>query len=835
MKTPSPTAAKAAATYAGIFLLFAVIAFGFAPQLLTDKVINQSDRIGWTGVSKEAMDYNNAHPDDKTLWSNSMFSGMPTTTFYGSWEGNLLGWLNPVLDKSRPGSYLLISLIGSFLMMLAFGAGRPAAVIGAVAVTLCSYNIQIIQAGHNTKMLAIAYMPWVMAAIAWAYSRKSIAGQVLASALFAVALSLQIQPNHPQITYYLAIIVLAYAVTELIISVREGWFRRFAVTSALLLVVGLCGVATVSNKLIPLFEYTEYTMRGGSGLEDGDKGLDIGYATAWSYGINEMPNLMIPDFNGGSSHGSLDMDSATGRLLASGGAGNLGQIMNSLPLYWGPQPFTVGPMYLGAVTVMLALLGLMISKDRRKWWLLAVSLLAILLAWGSHIMWFTELMFKYLPFYNKFRTVSMALVVLQITTPLLAVMGIQEFVANGRAQMNKLYAAAGIVGGIALLVSLFPGIAGDFTSPADSQYGQALAAALRQDRIDLLRADAFRSLLLTALAAAALVAYKAVSSGKKKGESLSRYSTALYASLLVLVLFDLGNVGKRYLNENNFISRRDFDRLFAERPADQLIHRDTALSYRVADLSSGVFNDSFTSYHHKNIGGYSPAKMSSYQNIIDRYLTPELNSVYSVLGGCATITEAQERLPFLPVLSMLNCKYLIVGGEYPPVVNNWALGNAWFVRDTVEASGAADALEKLAGIDPRTTAVVERGTQVKTGISPEEPGTIVMTGYSPKRLRYASSSQYEGLAAFSEIYYPAGWKAYIDGRETEILCVNYLLRGLEIPAGEHEILFEFDPQSFHTGKAVSLAASSVILAVLAAGLLLAAAARRKSQRSSVSK
>lgn len=808
-------------TYAGIIALFAIISFGFAPQLLGNKVIFQQDRIAWLEASKETKDYNAAHPDDKTRWSNSMFSGMPNATFYSNTDGNLLGYINPVLDKSRPGSYLFISLLGGFLLMSAFGFKKGLAVIGAIAITLCSYNIQIIQAGHNTKMLAIAYMPWVLAAIVYAYKARSFPMQLLGAALFGVTLSLQIQPNHPQITYYLAIIVLAYAITELILSIRKKTFRQFAMASALLLVLGICGIATVSNKLMPLMEYTEYSIRGGDGLEkEGEEeGLDLEYATAWSYGINEMPNLMIPNYNGGSSAGELGKNSDTYAVLSQNSAWNLDAAMKSLPLYWGPQPFTVGPMYLGAIIVMLALLGLIISKDRRKWWLLAVSLFAILLAWGSHIMGFTKIMYETLPFYNKFRTVSMALVILQITTPLLAVMGLAEFLKDRKKNLKSLYTAAGITAGIALLVCIFPGIAGNFTSAADMQYGEQLASALRADRISLLRNDALRTAALITIAAGIMLFVPE----KKKNYS--------YVLMAALVIFDLWGIDKRYLNENHFIDKSDFEAQLRQRPVDAFILQDPEPYYRVIDLSSDIFNDSFASYYHKNIGGYSAAKLSSYQNIIDKYLVNEINGIYGVIGQCNTIEELQQRLPYSPVLSMLNCKYIILDGEMPPVTNPWAQGNAWFAGKTVHAGSAADALGMLDKIDLRNEAVITGGSGQETlqDSTSTAKGTIVLTGYSPKRLVYASDSQEGGLAVFSDIYYPAGWKAYIDGIETEIKCADYLLRAIDIPAGQHEIVFEFEPQSYIKGDRISLATSAIIILVLA-GAIVAVIMGKRAQR-----
>lgn len=815
--------------YAGIVALFLILAFGFAPQLLGDKTLAQADRMGWLGISKEVMDYNEANPDDKTLWTNSLFSGMPTVSFFASWEGNLLGEINPILDKCRPGSYLFISLLGGFLLMTAFGFRKKMAVLGAIAITLCSYNIQIIQAGHNTKLLAISYMPMVLAAVVYGYRQRKLPLQILSSALFGIALSLQVQANHPQITYYLAIIVIAYAITELVMAAREKWLKSYFMTSALFLVVGICGIATVSNKLLPIMEYSEYSMRGGNDLEEdgekGSKGLDIEYATSWSYGIEEMPNLMIPDFNGGSSHATLGEDSHTYKLLK--GQVSAKALENSMPMYWGPQPFTVGPMYLGAVIVMLALLGLIISQDRRKWWLLAVSVFAILLAWGSHIMGFTEIVFKYLPLYNKFRTVSMALVILQITTPLLAVMGLAEILKGGSRNIRGLYIAAGITGGFSLLTCLFPGIAGNFVSPADSGYDPAIVSAFIADRIALLRADALRSFILIALTAVVLIFMSRSNlASKSGGKDGGKYISYGLVALTVLVLFDLWQVDKRYLNSSHFVQKNYYEQTFTARAADKEILKDTALSYRVTDLSSGVFNDAFASYFHKSIGGYSPAKLSTYNNLIEHYLSDEINTLIGTLNKCSTISEAEEKMPYLPVLSMLNSKYFIVSGDISPLRNRYIQGNAWFVRDIRSVEKQADALYSLKDTDLRSCAILVGDEGSFKGAS-DSTSSIVMTGYSPKRLHYRSASETGGLAVFSEIYYPKGWKAYIDGKEAEILCANYLLRALDIPAGNHEIMFEFDPQSFHTATHISLASSSIVILVLIVGIAWTVTDRRR--------
>ena len=395
--------------YAGIILLFAVIAYGFVPQVLSGKIVNQSDIASWKGMANEAMTHNQAHPDDPTAWSNAMFGGMPVTATIDDFEGDWTDVLyDLLLTGRRPATYLFLALVGAFLLMLSMGMNGIVAVAGAIAVAFCSYNMQIIQVGHNTKMQAIAYFPWVLAGVIFTYkaAMKSIGSSwkswlpktLLGATLFAFALSMQIKANHVQITYYLAIVIFVYAIALLISLCIDKEKRtklgRFFAASAMLLVIGCIGIATNANKLIPMYEYTPYTMRGGSelsgsGTGHNEKGLDLDYATAWSYGIEEMPNLLIPDFNGGSSAGPLDMDSETGKLLKKAGQPNLKQTLKSMPLYWGPQPFTAGPMYMGAITIFLFVLGLCLIKGREKWWIVVATVIVVLQhPWGGPFLLF---------------------------------------------------------------------------------------------------------------------------------------------------------------------------------------------------------------------------------------------------------------------------------------------------------------------------------------------------------------------------------------------------------------------------------------------------------------
>jgi hypothetical protein len=811
----------------GAVLLFLVLSYGFMPQVLDGKIVNQSDISGYVGMSHEMTEWNAAHPDDPTYWTDSMFGGMPTTAIStqngGDYTQKLYDFL---LIGKRPATYLFLALLGAFLLMLSLGISWPLALGGAIAVAFCSYNFQIIQVGHNTKMQAIAFFPWVLAALVYTY--RSAAGKgrwlpktLFGAALFGIALSLQIKANHQQITYYLAILVLLYALVELIdILVRDkARLGRFFAASALLLVLGGAGIATNVNKLLPLAKYTPNTMRGGSELSQeggSSKGLDLDYATAWSYGWQELPNLMIPNYNGGSSAQAVDpAKSETIRLLKRAGQSNTREIAKGLPLYWGPQPFTAGPMYMGAITVFLFLLGLFLFKGKEKWWLLAGTLLAVLMALGSHFMPFTKLCFNVLPLYNKFRTVSMALIVLQVTLPVLGFLTLDRIVKGGyerKAFLKKSAVAFALTGGFCLLCALIPSIAGDFTAASDAGQQDILVDAFRADRRALLRTDAFVSFAL--IAAAWVLLLWAFLPQKKDGKTPRKAIAAI--AICALVLVNMFSVGKRYLNADHFITPKDFGKPFAERSVDQAIKADPSPSYRVLDLTVNVFNSSIPSYHHKNVGGYSPAKLQRYQDLIEHYLNGEINAIYGAVQKAATLQEIEENLPETPLLDALNTRYIILDGDFPPVVNRSALGTAWFVDAVVPAATPDEEIALLGSVDLQRQAVLGADMPSVTAAPADSADTIDLVSYAPNELHYKYSASSDRLAVFSEIYYPDGWKAQVDGAPVEVLRADWTLRAAVLPAVEHEVVMRFEPDSYRVGAGISRASS---LSLIILGLL----------------
>ena len=794
---------KKIAIYIGIVLGFLVLAYAFVPQVLGGKVINQSDISGWRGMVQEMNQWNKQHPDDKTAWTESMFGGMPTATIEPSTEGD---WTWPLykglMAGKRPANWIFVSLLGAFLLLLAFGINPLIAAGGAIAITFCSFNIQIIQVGHNTKMQAIALMPWVLAALVFAYKSaiaKKLPQALLGAALFGLTVSFQVKANHPQISYYLALIILFYVLTVFIWLLagkragdkapddgrKPGAIGRFFIVSALLLVLGLAGIGTNASKLLPTFEYTPYSMRGGSTTGE-TKGLDLDYATAWRYGWEELPNLMIPNFNGGASAGALGPNSATVKLLKRAGQPNIKQISKQLPLYWGPQPFTAGPMFIGGISIFLFLLGLLCYKGKERWWLLAATLFAVFLALGHHFMWFTRLCYNYLPLYNKFRTVSMALCVLQITVPLLGFLFlnsvVREEIPFAEIRRKGLIAYA-LTGGICLIFWLFPGLAGSFTGASDAGMQEVLLDALVADRISLLRHDAAIGFVLIS-ATAAMIWWACLPGGKGR-----RVFAAIGISVLVMV--NLFAVGKRYLNADDFVTPKNFMAQFAQRPVDKAILADPDPSYRVLDLTVNVFNDSHPSYWHKNIGGYSPAKLQIYQEYIESHLQKDIQQLSGALRGASTVAEAEAALPYLEGLAKLNCRYIIVSGDAAPLRYPYAKGNAWFENDVAADGGEQDCAGDF----------------------------VRLTSYAPNCLRYEYSAAGARKLIFSEVYYPAGWVLRLeDGSELPLELSDEVLRCAVVPAGEHTLEMRFEPVSYERGAFISQICS-ILLILLALGAL----------------
>ena len=794
-------------------ILFIIVAYTYFSPLLEGKAIKQSDNIHWRGMSKEIRDYR-AETGEEALWTNRLFGGMPGYFISTTFKNNYVKSIDSLLKiGSRPASFLILYLLGFYVALLLMGVNPWLSLIGSFAYAFSSYFFIIIAAGHNTKAIAIAYMAPLIASIICTYRRKLYLGL----ALTGVFLALIIKANHPQITYYAAIIVVIYALFEFSRSLKEKQIKRFLKISLLLLLPLILAIGSNMGRLWTTIEYNEYSMRGESELaknEDNQtSGLDKDYATKWSYGIDETFTLLIPNYKGGASQGELSKESNTYKILKRNNvpAGRAEQFINNVPLYHGNQPFTSGPVYVGALVLFLFVFSLYIVKGPIKWWVITVSVLAVMLSWGNNFMVLTDFFMDYVPGYNKFRTVSTTLVIVEFLVPLLAFIGLKQFFNNKiskeqflKALKNSVY----ILGGICLLFILMPGIFQDFAGNSDGQLPGWLSEPLREDRKSLLRQDAFRSLIFILIGAGVLWAFY--------------YKKLKYKYVIgllgVFILIDMWPVNKRYLNAENFTSKQEVKNPYSKSKADQYILQDNEQDFRVLNLTVNIFNDASTSYFHNSIGGYHGAKLQRYQDMIEHHIQNEIQNISKTLQGDNVRQQLDQALKDQEVLNMLNTKYLIYRKNARPISNPHRLGNAWFVDDYELVPDAMAEIEALNDFEPAKTAIIDKKFEEELKgikqLTKDTFGHINLTHYEPNHLKYDYQADSKQLAVFSEVYYPQGWKLYIDGKEAELFRANYILRAATIPAGEHEIEMKFKPKSYYMGENISGYGSIILILFL---------------------
>ncbi len=790
-------------------VIFIVVAFAYFYPVLEGKVLKANDSTVSKINSKEIQDYR-AKYDKEPLWTNSIFGGMPAYLISTLYPGNLVKKVDNFLRKFKmPVSVLFLSMTGFYILLIIFGLNPWLAIAGAIAYGLSSFFFQILGAGHNTQAIALAYMPPMIGAIYYSYRKDVIKG-----ALFtAFLLALEIQANHPQITYYALLCLLIFGIVEFIYSLKDKTVLKFLRTSAILIIPFVIAVGINFASLYTTYEYGKYSTRGKSDLVDNSKnnsaGLDRDYITYWSYGVDETFNMLIPNYKGGGSH-PFDRDSRTVKVLNSNGAT---EAATQMPKYWGTQPGTDGPHYVGAIVFFLFILGLILVKGPEKWWLLAATILSIMLAWGKNFMPLTNLFIDFFPGYNKFRAVTMILIIAEFCIPLLGFIALRD-IFNGTLTKKEiikgLKIATGITGGFLLLTLALPAIAGSFLGQEEAAvYPPWLKTALIADRKELLRSDSFRSLVFIILAVAVIFAFIS--------EKLK--SKAAIVLLALLIFADLWSVDKRYLNADKFERPSSIQKALAPSPADTYILNDKS-HHRVLNITLSTFNDnSPTSYFHKSIGGYHGVKLERYQELIDTSIIRNIELVQAAGNNAKSIEEWQTVFPHTSVLNMLNTKYVIYNLSAVPLENPNALGNAWFVEKPVLVENANAEISAINYLDPAKEAVIDK--KFKEQINKEsypvlENEKIELVSYLPDVLTYKYTAKEEKLAVFSEIYYPAGWKAFVDGKETPYFRANYILRGIVLPAGDHEIKFSFEPSSYYTGNKISLA-SSLLLILLFAG------------------
>jgi hypothetical protein len=790
-------------------VIFMIVAFAYFYPVLEGKVLKANDSTVSKINSKEIQDYR-AKTGKEPLWTNSIFSGMPAYLISTKYPGNLFKHVDTILRIFKmPVSVMFLSMTGFYILLLVFGVSPWLAITGALAYGLSSFFFQILGAGHNTQAIALAYMPSMIGGIIYAYRRDAIKGALLTG----VFLALEIQANHIQITYYAMLCLLVFAIVEFIYSYKNRTVIKFIKTSAILIIPFVIAIGINFASIYTTWEYGKYSIRGKSDLVLNDNsnrtsGLDKDYIVRWSYGVDETFNMLIPDYKGGSSK-PFDRTSETVRVLRQN---NQPDAVNQVPKYWGTQPGTDGPHYVGAIVMFLFILGLFLVKGAEKWWLLVAAVLSIMLAWGKNFMPFTNLFIDFFPGYNKFRAVTMILVIAEFCIPLLGFLALRD-ILNGSVTKNEilksLKIAGGITAGFLILVLIIPGIAGSFLASYENQYPDWLKNALITDRKGLLRTDTFRSLLFVLLSAGVIIGFIF--------EKIKVNQAILILGLLIVL--DLWTVDRRYLNADRFEKPVTIQKTFNPSVADQAILQDKSY-YRVYNRNGATFNDnSPTSYFHKSIGGYHGAKLKRYQELIDTTLSRDMNIIDEGAGKAKSIEEFRSAFKNASGLNMLNTKYLIYNPEVPPLVNPYALGNAWFVEKPIFVENANQELSATNNFDPAKEVLIDnsfKGLVSKTSYPVFENEKIELVSYQPNELVYKSSAREEKLAVFSEIYYPAGWKSYIDGKESKYFRTDFLLRGMVVPAGDHEIKYVFEPASYITGNKISLA-SSVLLILLIAG------------------
>ena len=778
-------------------VVFALITLVYFSPVMQGKRLKQHDIEMYKGMSQEIVDYK-AQTGEQSLWTNSMFGGMPAWNIGVPQSSNMMTYVGRVLSVGfpHPIGAVFISMLGFFILLLVLGCKIWISFIGALAYGFTSYLFIVIGAGHNSKAVAMAYMAPVIAGILLTYKGKYLWGAVLT----AIALALEIRAGHLQITYYLLLIVICIVIGELVETVREKKYMHFLKASGILAAVAIIAILTCTTTLYANYEFGKETMRGKpvltKGADNQTKGLDKDYITQWSYGIGETWSLMIPNVKGGAS-AYIGNDNPALEKCDPRFRSTIAQ-QNS---YWGDQPITSGPVYVGAIVCFLFVLGLFVVKGKYKWVLLAATLLSILLSWGKNFMGFTDFFIDYFPGYNKFRAVSMTLVIAEVCMPLLAFLALAEIFKNPdviKKNMKYLYISFALTGGICLLFYIMPQTFFSFLSQeeavqfhklqagSDGAIYKTFADELQNVRVAIFRADAIRSFAFILISALVILF---TINGKLK-------VNYMFAGLALLVLIDMYTVDRRYLNNNNFIDKRKADKPFVMSEVDKQILQDKDLDYRVINLTVSTFNDASTSYFHKSVGGYHGAKLRRYQDIINQYLS-------------------KRDLNYWKVLNMLNTKYIIYPKDSQKIAskNYEAFGNAWIASDIKWVGTPNEEIDAIADTDVQNVAIVNEEFRNIVGdfhASPSE-GTIQLVDYKPNQLKYSFDSSKDELVVFSEIWTSKGWTMWIDGVESPLFRADYILRSAIIPAGQHEIVMRYEPRIWRVGNTIQLITSLLIL------------------------
>lgn len=801
-----------------VVILFAVISFAyFFPAVTEGRILAQHDAVAGIGSGQEQKEYLEK-TGERTRWTNSIFGGMPTYQMAPSYDStDTLGFIQKIYHLFLPTYvwYVFVMLLGFYILLRAFNFKVWLSALGAIIWAFSSYFFIIIAAGHIWKFVTLAYIPPTIAGMVLVYRGKYLGGALL-TALFV---ALQISANHPQMSYYFLFVMLFMAIAYGVVAYRENKLPHFIKASCILVVAGILGVCVNLSNLYHTYQYSKESMRGKSELvkensaNQTDSGLERDYITQWSYGIGETFSLLVPNVKGGASVPLAANEDAMKKAdpMYRGIYSQLGQ-------YWGEQPGTSGPVYVGAFVMFLFVLGCFIVKGPMKWALLAGTVFSIVLSWGKNFMGPTDFFIDFVPMYNKFRAVSSILVIAEFTIPLLAVMALKEVLDRPsliKEQAKAFYISLALTGGVSLLFAVAPHVF--FSSFVSSMEMAALQNGIPQDqlapllvnlediRVSIFTSDAWRSVVIIVVGVALLMAYV---SGKINAK-------LTVAAIAVLCLVDMWGVNKRYLYDSQFVAKgSEMQPYLKPSETDKEILKDKSLDYRVLNLAVNTFNENSTAYWHKSIGGYHAAKLRRYQEIIEEHIQGEMNGIFTKLteaGGDMSKVEADA----FPVLNMLNTRYFILplqGGQTAPVFNPYANGNAWFVDDVKYVDNANEEIDALHDTNPLYTAIVDKkfAEQIKSpvvsdNVSSDTLRSVALTDYQPNALKYEVDSKNGGVVVFSEIYYP-GWISYIDGKEVEHGRADYILRAMNVPAGKHQIEFKFDPKSLHTTETIAYTA-----------------------------
>lgn len=806
-----------------VIVIFAVISFAyFFVPVSQGKILFRHDSQASVGLGQELTQYEQ-RTGEVTRWTNSVFSGMPTyqiSPSYNSTDG-----LSAVMSAYHlwlPDYvwFIFAYLLGFYILLRAFNFRQSLAALGSIIWAFSSYFLIIIAAGHLWKVMALAYLPPMIGGVVLAYRGKYLWGFIVT----AVFTAFEIKANHVQMTYYYLFIVLFMVIAYLVQAIREKRLQHFFKASAILIAAALIGIAINISNLYHTWEYQKESMRGKSELTKANSanqtssGLDRDYITQWSYGIDETLTLLVPDAKGGASV-PLSQN-ATAMAKANPEVENmLPQLYEAIPQYFGTQPGTSGPVYVGAFVLFLFVLGLFIVKTPIKWALLAATALSILLSWGHNFMGFTNFFLDYVPMYAKFRTVASILVIAEFTIPLLAALALKRIVDEPTVltkNMKYVYASFALTAGVALAIALMPSMMGPFVSDQERQMLSSIQgmtpdvqnmmlSSIATMRGAMVSADAWRSIVIIIIGVAMLLLFKA-----QKIKAIY-----LIVGISALCLIDLWQVDKRYLNDEMFVPKSERDTPQQATATDLQILKDKSLSYRVLNFASGAFNENNTSYFHKSIGGYHPAKLRRYQEMIDKYIAPEMQTAMQAIANKGGVMSEVDGRKLFPVLNMLNAKYFIVplqGNATTSIQNPYAQGNGWFVDKLTYVADANAEYAEVGKIDVSHEAVADKKFEPILGQTQTNDSTarVVLTKYEPNNMTYTVSSTKGGVVVFSEVYYP-GWTAIIDGQPAELGRVNYILRALNVKAGKHEIVLDFHPTSISTTETIAYAALIVLL------------------------